>query len=384
MSYRIERRPFAHANAIYRPLLQQWIGVSERDLLTLSIPVTTNRGRSGHAYAAVPSSSRRLVIVHSGLGHSFAEDCIWLAELMRHHSAFVYVEPYGHSPFTSPYPPMGGAEVFSDVLRSVYQGGLQPLFNERTATRSKLYSLPLYELGQSAGAAAMVDAHLDGVTAVAIDGVKRPIEAAVWISPRLCMNRNRFGPLTRMALRGLQGFLRETGGSLERFRESTGFMGLPRFGTGRAYGIDPDSPHDKWLQETAARGLRPTSFPWPYLADMFRADADRNHRIHSACDVQLPRVLWALSAHDRMIDPAGVADLALELSGRAVFRSHRVPRGTMDGSLQNMVMKIPAHNPFRPDNLRDMVASIHAFFDEEVRTPCLPMSRDNASYVVRR
>ncbi|MEI6790158.1 MAG: hypothetical protein WCK42_03135 [Myxococcaceae bacterium] len=180
------RYQLADAGQIYAEIVQKTIGVLPQGVRMHSIFVPTGENLHVLCTAMIPENAKRFILVDAGLGHTFAEDVYWLAEMAKQGSAVVLTEAYAHGPFSSDYPIFGNNEDATKALMMVRDGGLIPLFEQYP----KLAALPVFaELGQSWGGVNQVDAFLKGATSLRVSATEaRAIGSHVRIAPafKLC------------------------------------------------------------------------------------------------------------------------------------------------------------------------------------------------------
>ncbi|MCX7125590.1 MAG: hypothetical protein NTU49_07570, partial [Gammaproteobacteria bacterium] len=313
--------------------------------------------------AMIPKNAKRFVLVDAGLGHTFAEDVYWLAEMAKQGSAVVLTEAYSHGPFSSGFPIFGNNEDMTKAMMKVREGGLIHFFEQHP----ELAALPVFaELGQSWGGVNQVDSFLQGATSVRVSSTEtRAITSCVRVAPALKLSSKKYPDFLPTKLAPvLRHLYRKMGGSWEKWRVATGWPGLPKSRFPHRYGVKREDPRGKWMLEAIKVGLRVSTLPWPHLMDNFDHYARITNNLKAQPSGSAPRTLWALDKDDFELDMTTVTQCALHWSGD-------------DGS--GSLMKIDFHNPFWGNNMPQVISAFHNFMDKKEHEQIMPLTYQNAA-----
>jgi hypothetical protein len=340
------------------------------DVEVISSPVTGPGGAVTHTVAFLPeddAETERLVLFSSGIGCGVARDAPVLVEAVRQGSGIVQIEPWGHSPFSSPFTARQPETRHTRAMTAAYHGvlarGLLPILHRRPALRDR----PVHQLGLSMGGGTVVDHNRRFPARVGLDERQdQAIASTVLISPRLALGQKyaaMLRPLPPVVLRFLLW--------LSRGRLEPGLQKLLKQGPLRhcTPGIARGGAEDQRLRQAMADGLLARTIPLPYLTTVFAHDTEvaRALAVGAALGtLDFPRTLWALYGGDTEVDAVRAGELALLIGGA-----------------DSRVMPIERHNPLiAGDTLPQLLGAIHAFMDGQPSPSALPLSQATLAEVL--
>lgn len=340
----------SHVETLYTQALQRAVEVNLaksphveefQRLRVKSLAIPTQGDCQIHAFAAVPSDTRRLLFIHPGASHTWSQDAYWVTHFLLAGFAVVYFETYGHglvaSPFTARNPITSHCDAMTEAVLAAYRGGLIPLFEWQPG----LASLPFHELGHSMGGGTLVKVHQDkGDIRIHTDAKHRTaIDSVVLVNPRLRLGSNYSTPLRSFA-KWLARRLEKHPAFLEKLLQ-------PLFRWPKLLpDIKPGNPEAARLLSLRKNGQRPISLPLAYGTTVFEHDEELVTALREH-PRQLPRTLWALYPNDREVDPRTSASVALRVSGQ-----------------DSRFTDVPMHNPWWCPGFDEIFPSIvDTFYD---------------------